>query len=876
MTAAARDSQILRIIPVLVIVCLVSLPVRAKYGGPSGPEENPSQIWTAWQTNDSDIAAHHGYAIITTSEIEASSSILPDFVAHKESLGYVVSITTEKDFGGGVGDEAAENIRAWLQSHYLSNNIEYVLLIGDPRPETGEIPMKLLHPYRYESTNDVNDCNSFDFDETVPSDLYYADLSGNWDLDRDGYFGEWGDDFGYGGVDREWEVLVGRIPYYADYDEPNDLDRILSKIIHYEDQDGEQILWRKSALLAMNVGSGSCRFGEEIVHDILVPAEWSWYRLYREESANACEPAPFPEEIIPTGVCDYRQLPQIWANGKFGLVVWAAHGGCDDPPVCENVAASCLIYSNQVSQLNDDFPSFTFQASCSNAVPEYPNNITYALLKHGAICTIGATRVSKYTSQEPFALGHSAMGMAYAYISRLVTGMTCGQALFGLKHRMTLESPDYWLCNVQYNIYGDPSLRLDPLKGRTVYVDDNANGDNDGSSWANAYNCLQDGLSLALPGDEIRVAQGVYKPDQGNGIMQGDRTVSFHLMNGVVIRGGYAGLGARDPNARDIELYQTILSGDLSGNDVEATDPRDFLNEPTRSENSHHVVRVGPGVCDASILDGLIVTRGYADSTDANGCGGGIYIDQAHPRLVDCNITSNVAAGLGGGIYDQYGSPILTWSTFSDNSSSSGGGMYNHKASPLLSHTTLVRNSARNGGGIYSLYSSPRLTNSIISNNSASWYGGGLYNAASNSIITNCTISGNSAPDSAGICNNSCRPWLTNCIVWGNRPQQISDYFGGPALISYSDIQGGWPGETNIDSDPNFADAENGDFHLNSQTGRWDQGSQSWVFDSETSLCIDAGDPNSPIGDEPIPNGGQINMGAYGGTAEASKSPWGE
>jgi len=63
-----------------------------------------------------------------------------------------------------------------------------------------------------------------------------------------------------------------------------------------------------------------------------------------------------------------------------------------------------------------------------------------------------------------------------------------------------------------------------------------------------------------------------------------------------------------------------------------------------------------------------------------------------------------------------------------------------------------------------------------------------------------------------------------------------------------------------------------GDYHLKSQAGRWDPASQNWVKDDVTSPCIDAGDPNSPVGEELEPNGGRINMGAYGGTAEASMS----
>ena len=67
-----------------------------------------------------------------------------------------------------------------------------------------------------------------------------------------------------------------------------------------------------------------------------------------------------------------------------------------------------------------------------------------------------------------------------------------------------------------------------------------------------------------------------------------------------------------------------------------------------------------------------------------------------------------------------------------------------------------------------------------------------------------------------------------------------------------------------------------GDYHLKSQAGRWDPNSESWVQDDVTSPCIDTGDPMSPIGLEPFPNGGKINMGAYGGISEASKSYFGE
>ena len=200
--------------------------------------------------------------------------------------------------------------------------------------------------------------------------------------------------------------------------------------------------------------------------------------------------------------------------------------------------------------------------------------------------------------------------------------------------------------------------------------------------------------------------------------------------------------------------------------------------------------------------------------------------------------------------------------------------MYNRAyCETLLINCTFTKNTAdRYGGGIYNYFSNPSLTNCIISGNSAVSYGGGLYNVASNSILTNCTISGNSAVAGGAVFNQSSRPSLTNCILWGDKPHEIYDYGDSVTVVSYSDIEGGWPGETNINLYPNFINANNGDFHLKSQSGRWSRARQRWLYDSKSSRCIDAGDPNTPVGDEQMPNGGRINMGAYGGTSQASKS----
>jgi len=204
-------------------------------------------------------------------------------------------------------------------------------------------------------------------------------------------------------------------------------------------------------------------------------------------------------------------------------------------------------------------------------------------------------------------------------------------------------------------------------------------------------------------------------------------------------------------------------------------------------------------------------------------------------------------------------------------------GIYCSGSSPTITNCIIARNTNAVVGGVGAGIgmeggSNPTLTNCNIINNSASTAGGGMISQDSSPTLTNCTFSGNSASYfGSGICFNGGSPMLTNCILWGDTPDEIYIFSGTP-VITYSDVQGGWAGEGNIDADPLFADPDNGDYHLKSQAGRWDPNTQTWVVDDVTSSCIDAGDTSIPIGFEPLPNGGIINMGAYGGTLEASKS----
>jgi hypothetical protein len=123
--------------------------------------------------------------------------------------------------------------------------------------------------------------------------------------------------------------------------------------------------------------------------------------------------------------------------------------------------------------------------------------------------------------------------------------------------------------------------------GRVIYVDNDATSPGDGSSWQTAYKFLQDALADAETADkpvEIRVAQGIYQPDRSSKFPGGtqNREATFHLIDEVSIRGGFAGSAAPDPNARDVELYRTVLSGDLAQNDAQLTNPLDARDDASR------------------------------------------------------------------------------------------------------------------------------------------------------------------------------------------------------------------------------------------------------------------------------------------------------
>ena len=403
---------------------------------------------------------NYDYVIITTNDIETYSDKLDDFIIHKQNHGFSVLTVTEDDYGTLTGQSpngTAEKIRKWLQDNYTTYSIQYVLLVGDPDPDNpdssdtvGDVPMKHCFPkVGYDS----------------PTDYFYADLTGNWNLDGDSHFGEYSGDFGTGGVDFAPEVYVGRIPVYDD--NYTNLDNILQKTINYENE-SNPYGWRKSSLLPMSYsqsGYDGAPLAEQMMDDFLDAASFSNWTQY-QQGTGVC-PADNSIYASSETLRGGTIVRDRWKDHDYGLVLWWGHGSDTAAAVgytgCED---GILFQSSYTSSLDDSHPSFVYQNSCTNGYPEVTGNLQYSILKQGGVATVGATRVSWYNSgvgYGDFDGSTTNSGIGYEYASRLVQGQSASQALYNTKNSMSPEFDTRVMNYYDFNLYGDPAVTLLPL-----------------------------------------------------------------------------------------------------------------------------------------------------------------------------------------------------------------------------------------------------------------------------------------------------------------------------------------------------------------------------------------------------------------------------
>jgi predicted outer membrane repeat protein len=327
--------------------------------------------------------------------------------------------------------------------------------------------------------------------------------------------------------------------------------------------------------------------------------------------------------------------------------------------------------------------------------------------------------------------------------------------------------------------------------GNALFVDADASGNNDGSSWVDAFTDLQAALASAESGQcsevsEIWLAAGRYYPvtpvDLSN-VPFADREISFQLVTGIALYGGFAG-GETSRDQRDWEANPTILSGDIDRNDT--NNDGNAIAETWNDIQGSNSIQLVIGA-DNATLDGLTITAGNADRWD-RGEGGGIYNLDTDLSIRNVVFSGNYARDSGGAIYNKNSSSVLRNVHFRGNyARDSGGGIINFSSDNLvMTDVTFSGNEAdSSGGAMYNNSSDLSLTNVRFIDNRSSASGGAMSNFAASPTLTDVTFTGNQATSDGGAMDNwfKSSPVLSNVTFTNN---QATDDDGGAVYNNYS------------------------------------------------------------------------------------------
>jgi len=394
-----------------------------------------------------------------------------------------------------------------------------------------------------------------------------------------------------------------------------------------------------------------------------------------------------------------------------------------------------------------------------------------------------------------------------------------------------------------------------------IFVDTDATGANDGSSWADAYPDLQAALTTAVSGDEIWIAEGVYYPSDN------DQNATFQVVDGVSIYGGFVG-SETDSDQADWDTYKTVLSGDIDQNDTVTASG--IVTSPANT-NSNNTLSPIVSIAAASTgihIEGITITAGK---------GTGLNSDGSTLTMTNVAFWGNVGTN-GGGMYSAGTTAVLTNVHFYANKANTGGGLRTHSGGTMqiIGGVFKGNETTGDGGGFYNRSATAQVYNAVFSGNKGS-LGAAFYNRNAQATLTNSTVSGNLAIDEtngAAIHNrgNTAVVDIQNSIVWNNGTDAggigLGSALGDPNTINttYSLIQDdtitGVGNLDSLDADnmPHFAEpvfpldapTTSGDLRLPADAPTVDAGENSFISGITADL----------LGDNRIQNG-IVNMGAY-------------
>lgn len=460
------------------------IPDRGHYlpGRYTGHVVNPESM-DEWYEEWRDEGPTYDYVIVARQSYIQDSFKLPAFVEFKASQGFSPLLVSFEEMEAELADpslQRPEVLRGWLQTHYKDYGIEYLMIIGGSDPlEDNAIPMKTCWPSEGWEEGDAS----------VPTDMYYADLTGNWNLDGDEHYCELEDYVEVleegeeptpgglvGGVDLTPELLVGRIPHYGAL--TFYADGILKRLMAYEQSPPAK--WHNRVLLP----SPMVAFPDgEYVDGSLV----SKYVAEKSLTANGYAHTILGEWIgnlttaIPgVAALNIDSLIEHWNEG-YGAVFWCAHGNSegvyrntwfidtnsDGLPQQEECESPAFVKDYSHQEMVDDFPPFVFHASCLNAQPEEHGNLAHTLLRHASVANVASTRITmglaagdSEWAPSPFSPGGFTLGVYFIHAA-VVQRTSVAEAFYNAQNALSFGvQPWTFKVRLEFNLFSDPSLTL--------------------------------------------------------------------------------------------------------------------------------------------------------------------------------------------------------------------------------------------------------------------------------------------------------------------------------------------------------------------------------------------------------------------------------
>ncbi len=348
-----------------------------------------------------------------------------------------------------------------------------------------------------------------------------------------------------------------------------------------------------------------------------------------------------------------------------------------------------------------------------------------------------------------------------------------------------------------------------------IHVDSDAPGPHTGSTWINAYVYLQDALAVAQYGDTIKVGQGHYWPDQGTVPHIEGRHAAFHLKPGVTVLGGFAGYNVALPSwqfgDRNVQLYQSVLTGDLNGDDLVAepnnvSDMASLVTSPLRQDNCYSVVNASD-TDPNSVLDGFTISGGNANDSGSQAPlitshGGGVVFSMGSANITACTITQ-CSALRGGGFHAMDADPNVSDCTFILNSAEIFGGAMWYKASHIrVSQTEFEQNRAGfsntrgKAGAIYAVDSNSMIDSCVFKQNTGNLGGGAIFFDDGEPNVANSFFYENESRSGAGGAvrlQGGCIALMSNSRFVGNETNNpggaIASYYSSASFVDCTYIR---------------------------------------------------------------------------------------